>query len=111
MRIDEDFCVLICLPFIAMTTAIHAAELEPSPVREADAACARCHEKIFRSYLDTPMANASGLAMEKARHGTFIHAASGTEYRIEVRNNREELDYKSRDESIGSSKLPLSYFL
>lgn len=107
----NTLCVLICLPFIAMATAIHAADPQPTAVREADAACARCHEKIFRSYLDTPMANASGLAMEKPRPGTFIHAASGTEYRIEVRDNREELDYKSRDESIGAGKLPLSYFL
>jgi hypothetical protein len=36
-----------------------------TPVREADAICSKCHQDIFRKYLGTPMANASGLASDR----------------------------------------------
>ena len=108
----KNFRVLICLLlFAASMPAVLAANLRPSPVRDADTVCARCHKRIYRSYLDTPMANASGLAMEKLRPGTFMQAASATEYKISVRDNQGELSYQSlKDPSVGG-RLPLSYFL
>jgi hypothetical protein len=102
---------LICVLFITSMPAALALEEAPTPVREADAACVRCHEKIVRSYLDTPMANASGMALEKLHQGTFTHAASGIEYTIAEHNHRAELAYRSRDGSTVSVDLPLSYFL
>jgi TPR repeat/Cytochrome c554 and c-prime len=102
---------LICLYFIASMSAAFALEVAPTPVREADAACARCHERVVRSYLNTPMANASGMALEKLHPGTFTHAPSGTEYTIAERNHQGELAYRSQDGSTASASLPLSYFL
>ena len=52
------------------------------PVRTADARCARCHGEIVRRYLETPMANASGLATERLLPGAFTHAASGVRYEV-----------------------------
>ncbi len=83
--------VVNCLLLIPLIAALQAAALQPTPVRQADAGCARCHEKIFRSYLATPMANASGLAMVKLRLGTFVHSRSGTEYKVTARNNQGTL--------------------
>ena len=79
---------LICVLFITSMPAALALEAGPTPVREADAACAHCHERIVRSYLDTPMANASGMALEKLHPGTFTHAPSGTEYTIAEHNHQ-----------------------
>ena len=85
-----------------------AAASQATPVREADAKCAQCHGDIFRRYLTTPMANASGLATEKLRTGTFVHKASGVEYKISAIDGIAILEYHTpRD----SSKQPLSYFL
>jgi hypothetical protein len=102
---------LICVHFITSMPAAFASEAAPTPVQEADAACARCHEKIVRSYLDTPMANASGIALEKLHPGTFTHAASGIEYTIAEHDHRGELAYRSRDGSTVTGDFPLSYFL
>ena len=52
-----------CLCLLAAPLAPCAALSEATPVREADAKCAQCHEKTYQHYLATPMANASGLAL------------------------------------------------
>ncbi len=112
MRIEAKFfLVAISLSVIPPMLALHAADPQPTPVREADALCARCHEKTFRDYLTTPMANASGLAMEKLRPGTFVHSRSGMEYKITVRNNQGALAYRSLKEPEIRGELPLYYFL
>jgi predicted CXXCH cytochrome family protein len=90
----------------------HAATSNPpTPVREADAACARCHAAIFKSYLTTPMANASGLATEKLHAGDFVHGPSSTEYTISLRDNYAVLSYRSLKSPNVREELPLSYFL
>src|ERR1019366_4951626 len=111
MRTDAKILAVNCLLLIQLLAALQAAALQPTPVREADAVCARCHEKIFRSYLTTPMANASGMAMEKLRPGTFVHSRSGTEYKVTERNNQGELSYRSLNHPEVVGELPLSYFL
>jgi Cytochrome c554 and c-prime len=88
-----------------------ARALQPTPVREADAACAHCHSKIFRSYLTTPMANASGLASENLHQGTLTHSRSSTEYAISSRGNQVELAYHSLKEPQTAGKSALLYFL
>jgi tetratricopeptide (TPR) repeat protein len=88
-----------------------ATELRPTPVREADAICAKCHAEIYRNYLTTPMANASGLAMEKLQPGTLVHSASGTEYKVMDGNGQGKLAYRSLRIGDVSGEMQLSYFL
>jgi len=76
---------------ILLVTALQPANVLPTPVRGADATFARCYAKIFRSYLTTSMANASGLAREKLRVGTFVHSHSGMEYKISVSDDRASM--------------------
>ncbi len=59
-----------------------------------DQACAGCHQKIFDSYQKTPMAQASGLAVDGLLPGEFTHAASGVRYRIFLRDGRAWLSYE-----------------
>lgn len=85
--------------------------VEPTPVRDADAACGRCHAEIMRNYLATPMANASGVATENVQPGAFLHKTSGTEYRVTKVDAHIELTYRSKTLPGGGGEVPLSYFL
>jgi hypothetical protein len=82
-----------------------------TPVSEADAACARCHASIFKSYLATPMGNASGPAKERLRAGSFEHAASSTEYTIATEHDQPTLSYRSLKQPDVAGKVSLEYFL
>jgi predicted CXXCH cytochrome family protein len=95
----------------ALLSAPLPATSQATPVRDADAACAKCHAEIYRKYLATPMANASGLATEKFRAGTFLHKPSGVEYQVSVRDGKALLAHRTLQESGSNGELLLSYFL
>jgi Flp pilus assembly protein TadD len=99
------------LTSISLMLVLQSAALQPTPVREADAKCAPCHARIYQSYLNTPMANASGLAVDKLRPGTYVHARSNTEYNIAPRDGGVELAYRSLSEPGVAGKMRLDYFL
>jgi len=82
--------------------------------------CAGCHAAIYQSYARTPMARASGPAIENVVPADFSHPSSGVHYRVyseaghvwlsferpgdpAVRGKRELLYY------IGSGRRGLSY--
>lgn len=96
---------------ILLLLTVHAAARLATPVRVADAPCEKCHRAIYRSYLLTPMANASGLAAERFIPGKFEHRASGVEYTISESGGTPVLSYRDlRDPSV-SGHWPLTYFL
>jgi predicted CXXCH cytochrome family protein len=83
-------------------------------------ACAGCHAAIYKSYARTPMARASGPAIQNVVPADFFHPGSGVHYRVyseaghvwlsferpgdpAVRGRRELLYY------IGSIRRGLSY--
>jgi tetratricopeptide (TPR) repeat protein len=92
---------------------------QASPVRDADAKCARCHDKIYREYLNTPMANASGSAAENLRVGTYLHAPSRVQYSVSLRDGKavlasrsertSRLEDRSLSYSLGSGHLGTTY--
>ena len=92
-------------------TVFAASTRQATPVREADAACSECHAAIFRNYISTPMANASGLAVEKLHSTTFVHAASSSEYTIGERNQQAFLTCRSLKAPDVASEFRLDYFL
>jgi predicted CXXCH cytochrome family protein len=81
------FVSLLVLVVLSGTSTSLAA---PDP----DQACARCHQKIYDSYKKTPMAQASGLAVDGLLPGEFTHAASGVHYRLFLRDGRAWLSYE-----------------
>lgn len=84
---------------------------QATPVSGADAPCGRCHTKIVRDYLSTPMANASGQAIENLKTVTYFHRPSGVTYIISSNNGRATLISRDMHSSIGSVHWPLTYFL
>jgi tetratricopeptide (TPR) repeat protein len=86
------------------------AASEPTPVREADASCRNCHAEIYRTYLETPMANASGAAADKLRLGSFLHKPTGIQYEIVAGEGRAFLKARLPGKT-SPGEWPLSYFL
>lgn len=84
---------------------------QATAVGTTDAACAKCHSAIFKSYVATPMANASGAANERLRPGRFVHTASETEYTVAEKNGQAELSFRSLKTAGIAGEFPLSYFL
>lgn len=80
-----------------------------TPVRVADAVCAKCHQQIFDSYLATPMANASGLAVDGTIPGGFTDQISGVEYAVSTRDGSAWLAY-ARPGSGLQGQQQLEYF-
>ena len=102
--VSAAFAVLISSAGLAQQAAPDAA----SPVAVADAPCGKCHQDIFRKYLGTPMANASGSALDHATPGSFYHTPSRITYRFFADNDSFWLSY-GREGSQTRQKL--EYFL
>jgi predicted CXXCH cytochrome family protein len=94
---------------LLFSQAAHA--FQASPVRIADAECAKCHKEIFQKYLSTPMAHASGPAEENLIPGTFLHAPSAVDYSVSNTNGQPYLAFRSRKNPHISGEYPLSSFL
>lgn len=81
------------------------------PVRQADAICGNCHEEIFRNYLDTFMANASGLAKDRIFTGSFRHTISGIDYKLSDEDGSLWLSYSRPGDPAVQGRHKLEYFL
>ena len=114
MQIDStgsrNASVFLVLAF-AVLFAPHNLESQASSVRAFDAKCAQCHEEIYRKYLTTPMANASGAAVEQLKVDSFMHESSGVQYDISLTKGKALLAYYDKREPDMIQQLPLSYFL
>jgi predicted CXXCH cytochrome family protein len=94
--------------FLLILLTAPAAMPQTTAVGVADAACEHCHQQIYRGYLGTPMANASGIAADRIIPGSFNHRSSGVDYRITDTGGDPTLTYT--DGGI-SGQMHLTYFL
>ena len=100
--------LLITIPSMSGKCAL--AE-QATPVKVADAVCARCHAGIVQSYLATPMANASGPASDSLRAAKFVHAGSSVEYVFAEQDRQPTLSYRSLKNPEIAGRFRLDYFL
>jgi len=70
------------------TTTTHAEVKVPG-----NEVCAQCHSEIYKSYLATAMARASGPALQGFVPGEFDDKVSGVRYRVFERDGRVWLSY------------------
>ena len=73
------------LPFflVLLLTAFHGVAQTPNAsVQNNNEQCAGCHQEIYERYKTTPMAHASGAAVDGVIPGEFTHQASGVHYRV-----------------------------
>jgi len=64
---------------------------------DADRACSACHREIYERYRLTPMANASGPAVDGFIAADFRHVDSGVHYRLYERDGKAWLSYERDD--------------
>jgi predicted CXXCH cytochrome family protein len=102
--------------------AVGSAEIRESGARNSasppqpggyvgNQACARCHRSIYESYQQTPMARASGLALEDLKPASFVHAKSGVHYLIYSKDAKVWLSFERPGDPALSGKRQLLYFL
>ena len=72
-----------------------------------DEVCGSCHKEIYEKYERTPMARASGPAMEGLLQGDFLHAASGIRYKVFSRDGRAWMSYDRDDAPEASNERPV----
>ena len=102
-------CALVVLSW----TFCYGLAQNPTPnavttVASADAVCGQCHGDVLRKYLNTPMANASGRALDHAVPGSSYNSASKITYRLFASDNAFWLSY-TRTGSPTRQKL--EYFM
>jgi predicted CXXCH cytochrome family protein len=76
-----------------------------------DEACATCHSAIYKSYKLTPMAHASGPAMENLITADFTHRESGVHYRIYAEDGRAWLSFEREGDPLVHGKRELLYYI
>jgi hypothetical protein len=103
--------LVLALPFAAFSQVVAPPPAPATPVRQADAVCGNCHKDILKTYLDTPMANASGLAIDRVFTGSFHHAASGIDYKVFQEDGSLWLSYARLGDPDIQQKHRLEYFL
>jgi Flp pilus assembly protein TadD len=83
-------------------------------IKDSDAICRNCHEQIYDRYQQTPMAHASGAAIDGLLPGKFVHKASGVSYKLFARDGQAWLSYERADatpERTVSGEQQLMYFI
>jgi predicted CXXCH cytochrome family protein len=85
--------------FHPTTSPVAADERNSDPNSD----CAPCHQEIYERYRTTPMAKASGPAVEGYLPADFVHAASGVHYRVSEETGKVWLSYE-RDDAARSLK-------
>jgi tetratricopeptide (TPR) repeat protein len=106
-------CVVLRTAGMAQTGAAANSHSAP-PAANAyvgNAACASCHAAIYDSYQRTPMAHASGPAVDGLKAADFTHAKSGVHYQIYAENGKAWLAFDRPGDSSVKSKRELLYFI
>src|ERR1035437_2314070 len=74
-------------------------------------ACSGCHSEIYKSYVKTVMATASGLASDGLIAGEFSHKQSGVRYRGYKQDDHAWMSYEREGESGFRGQRELLYFI
>ena len=78
-----------------------ARTIEPEHPALGNEACAACHSEIYKSYLATAMARASGSALKGFVPGEFDDQTSGVRYRVYKRDSQVWMSYQRGTELSG----------
>ena len=67
--------------------------------------CSTCHAEIYKSYMKTVMARASGAAIDGVTTGEFDDKVSGVRYRVYEQDGRVWMSYQRDGELNGLREL------
>lgn len=74
-------------------------------------ACAKCHASVYQSYEQTPMAHASGLAVDNLIPADFTHKLSGVHYRVYSEGGHTWLSFDRDGKDPIQGKRELLYYI
>ncbi len=99
MRAPLSLVLLLAPAFAAGAQAITGSSV-----------CGSCHAAIYESYRTTPMARSArklgtGAAPEGFDHASFLHRASGFQYRVLFQNSRYTMEFAKAGGASGSKNL------
>jgi Tfp pilus assembly protein PilF len=104
--------VLVCIMLEAQNrTHSGTSSSSAQPEFVGNEACAKCHATIYSSYEKTPMAHASGLAIENLIPADFTHGASGVHYRVFADSGRAWLSFDRDGNNPIHGKRELLYYI
>ncbi|RXH54350.1 tetratricopeptide repeat protein [Granulicella sibirica] len=101
---------LLCALFIPASRQAAESPAKTHPLADPDKACAQCHEAIYEHYEKTSMARGSGLATEGLLPGELHHKASGSDYRVFLRDSDAWMSY-SESSTGAQGERRLLYFI
>jgi predicted CXXCH cytochrome family protein len=105
------FVVFACEFVSSQTSATDHAKGTPDSSYVGNQACAKCHASIYTSYLQAPMAHASGPATENLIAGDFHDKKSGIEYRVYEENGKVWLSFERPGDPLVRGKRELLYYI
>jgi Tfp pilus assembly protein PilF len=74
-------------------------------------ACAKCHDKVYQSYMKSAMAQASGLAAENLVPGSFTHKPSGVTYGVYSADGKAWLSFERPGDPMVRGRRDLLYYI
>lgn len=101
--------ILACVVWLLFGPGLLAAALSQNKVVQSnsgsniDVVCSKCHKEIYDQYELTPMARASGPAVDGLLVGDFTHPTSGIHYRLHLRDNQAFLQYDRNSQDVDRS--------
>jgi predicted CXXCH cytochrome family protein len=113
-RIQPGLTLLFAFAIAVLIAGSSFASSSSPSAQDPDAACAKCHRQIYDRYKQTPMARASGAAIDGLIPGDFTHLASGIHYRLFLQDGRTWLSYQRADTNPARAldgKQELLYYL
>jgi predicted CXXCH cytochrome family protein len=108
------FLAACCTGSPAFSSPRAKAFAAPRKADNPDLICRNCHQQIYDRYQRTPMAKASGNALDGLLPGALLHQDSGIEYRLYARDGSAWLSYDRRDASPAKAlhgEQRLSYYI
>jgi Tetratricopeptide repeat/Cytochrome c554 and c-prime len=115
MRWEKSIAAaILSLHFGTAVTAQMAAPrksaqgVEPAPGNER---CSSCHAEIYKSYLNTVMASASGAAADGVVTGEFYDKDSGVRYRVYEQAGRVWMSFDREGKNAIRGQRELDYFI
>ncbi len=107
----QGFRLLLGLSLLATQCLAQSNLKSPTTVRVADAICAKCHAEIYNRYLATPMANASGAAIDRPHPTSTVRSIAGVAYTFSYDVEGRKATLRSRLGDSESRIESLDYFL
>jgi hypothetical protein len=102
---------LVCILVITQNCLTHAAPHDAQDQFLGNEVCRNCHAAIYESYRQTPMAHASGPALDNLILADFTHSASGVHYRIYLDRGRAWLSFNREGADPMHGKRELLYYI